>query len=123
MILTPPLPAPIAPITPIANGLTTTPTTTPRSPAYIPRFPPALPPRASLLRAPPLTPVAVQIPGYLEKAQLLKAEGIDEVIVFCVNDAAVMKAWSEQQGVSGDDSIITMMGDPASEVTQVHGTW
>jgi hypothetical protein len=32
-----------------------------------------------------------------------------------------MKAWSEQQGVSGDDSIITMMGDPASEVTQVHG--
>ena len=29
-----------------------------------------------------------------------------------------MKAWSEQQGVSGDDSIITMMGDPASEVTQ-----
>jgi len=41
--------------------------------------------------------------------------GIDEVLVYCVNDGAVMKAWAEDQGV--EDSMITFMGDPAGAFT------
>lgn len=45
----------------------------------------------------------------------LKAAGVDEVVVYCVNDPAVMQAWSEDLGVKG---IVTMMGDPAAEFTK-----
>ena len=45
----------------------------------------------------------------------LKAAGVDEVVIYCVNDPAVMQAWSEDQGVKG---IVTMMGDPAAEFTK-----
>jgi len=55
------------------------------------------------------------VPGYLEQQDALKAAGVDEVIVYCVNDSAVMQAWAEDQGVEG--SFITMMGDPARELT------
>jgi len=58
----------------------------------------------------------VQIPGYLEKQDALKAAGIDEVLVYCVNDGAVMQAWAKDQGVEG--SLITFMGDPTSTVTK-----
>ena len=34
---------------------------------------------------------ATQVPGYLEKQEDLKAAGIEEVIVYCVNDPAVSK--------------------------------
>ena len=30
-----------------------------------------------------------QVPGYLEKEEELKAAGVEEVIVYCVNDPAV----------------------------------
>ena len=43
--------------------------------------------------------------------------GIDEVIIYCVNDGAVMSAWGESQGVS-EDSILKLMGDPTSSVTK-----
>jgi len=58
----------------------------------------------------------VQIPGYLEKVDDLKAAGVDEVIVFCVNDGAVMKAWQDDQKVP-DNSLLTFMGDPSSDLT------
>ena len=32
-----------------------------------------------------------QVPGYLEQQEALKAAGIEEVIVYCVNDPAVSK--------------------------------
>jgi len=41
------------------------------------------------------------------------------VLVYCVNDGAVMTAWAEDQGVEG--SIITFLGDPRSEVTEALG--
>ena len=47
----------------------------------------------------------------------LKAAGVDEIIVYCVNDAAVMKAWAADQGVTGS-KIIKFMGDPAGELTE-----
>ena len=62
----------------------------------------------------------MQVPGYLEHSDALKAVGITEVIVFCVNDGAVMQAWAKDQGV-GEDSIVTMMGDPYGEVTKLLG--
>jgi peroxiredoxin len=46
----------------------------------------------------------------------LKAAGIDEVIVYCVNDGAVMSAWAEDQGVDKSD-FITLMGDPTGALT------
>ena len=55
------------------------------------------------------------MPGYLEQQDALKEAGIDEVLVYCVNDGAVMKAWAEDQGV--EDSMITFMGDPAGAFT------
>lgn len=57
------------------------------------------------------------MPGYLASEDALKNElNIDEVLIYCVNDGAVMKAWSENQGVP-DTSIIKLMGDPYGEVT------
>lgn len=61
----------------------------------------------------------MQIPGYLSKQAELKAKGVDEVIVYCVNDGAVMDAWAQDQGVAG--SMITFMADTRSELTQELG--
>jgi len=47
----------------------------------------------------------------------LKEVGVDEVIIYCVNDAAVMGAWSKDQGVT-DSDFINLMGDPTSAVTE-----
>ena len=41
----------------------------------------------------------MQVPGYLENVDALKKAGVDEVIVFCVNDGAVMDAWATDQKV------------------------
>lgn len=46
----------------------------------------------------------------------LKKAGIHEVIVFCVNDGAVMKAWAENQNIP-EGGLITFMGDPSSDLT------
>jgi len=59
------------------------------------------------------------VPGYLEKQDALKAKGIDEVIVYAVNDGAVMEAWAKDQGVAG--SMITFLADPKSELTEALG--
>lgn len=59
------------------------------------------------------------MPGYLSEEDELKAKGISDVIVFCVNDGAVMTAWAKDQGV--EDSIITFLGDPRSELTKALG--
>jgi len=41
------------------------------------------------------------------------------VIVFCVNDGAVMAAWEKEMGAVG--SIMSMYGDPSSAVTKALG--
>lgn len=61
----------------------------------------------------------MQVPGYLENQEKLKAAGIDEVIVYCVNDGAVMQAWAKDQGV--ENSMITFMGDPHAALTNALG--
>lgn len=57
------------------------------------------------------------MPGYLENADTLKAVGVQEVIVYCVNDGAVMTAWAKDQGVDKSD-LVTMMGDPTGDLTR-----
>lgn len=56
----------------------------------------------------------------MEESDALKAIGIDEVIIYCVNDGAVMKAWASDQGVDKSD-LLTMMGDPNGSVTKALG--
>jgi len=59
------------------------------------------------------------VPGYLAKEAELKAKGVSDVLVYCVNDGAVMTGWAADQGVEG--SIITFLGDPRSELTSALG--
>jgi len=59
------------------------------------------------------------VPGYLAKEAELKAKGVSDVLVFCVNDGAVMTAWAKDQGIEG--SIVTFLGDPRSELTKELG--
>jgi len=63
------------------------------------------------------------VPGYLAAEDKLKAAGIDEVIVVCINDAAVMDAWADDQkvGRDGKGSIINMLGDPHGALTDALG--
>jgi 2-Cys peroxiredoxin 5 len=58
---------------------------------------------------------STQVPGYLEQQDALKEAGVEEVLIYCVNDGAVMNAWAEDQRIKG---IVKMMGDPACEFTK-----
>lgn len=56
------------------------------------------------------------MPGYLAKQAELKEKGVDEVLVYCVNDGAVMEGWAKDQGVAG--SMITFLADTRGEMTK-----
>lgn len=56
------------------------------------------------------------MPGYLAKQSELKCKDVDAVLVFCVNDSAVMEAWGKDQGIAG--SMITFLADPHSELAK-----
>jgi len=60
-----------------------------------------------------------QVPGYLAKEAELKAKGVDEVLVYCVNDGAVMKAWAKDQKIEG--SIIRFLADTRCQLTRKLG--
>ena len=51
---------------------------------------------------------AKHLPGFVEKADALKAKGIDEIACTAVNDAFVMTAWGKASGVAGN---VTMLAD------------
>jgi len=59
------------------------------------------------------------VPGYLARQAELKAKGVSDVLVYCVNDGAVMTAWAQKQGVEG--SMVTCLGDPRRELTDALG--
>ena len=62
------------------------------------------------------------MPGYLDEEKTLRSLGIDEVIIYCVNDGAVMDAWAENQGVDQSSAgLLTMMGDPSGSLTRSLG--
>lgn len=41
------------------------------------------------------------LPGFVEKAEDLKAKGVQEVACISVNDAFVMAAWGKEHGADG----------------------
>ena len=60
---------------------------------------------------------ARHLPSYVDKAQDLKSQGIDEIACISVNDPFVMGAWGKADG--SDD--ITMLADGNSEFSDAVG--
>ena len=60
---------------------------------------------------------AKHLPGFVEKAEELKAKGVDEIVATSVNDAFVMGAWKQSAG--SDD--ITMLADGNGEFAKETG--
>lgn len=61
---------------------------------------------------------AKHVPGYVEKADALRAAGIDEIWCVSVNDAFVMGAWGRDQKTGGK---VRMMADGSATFTQATG--
>jgi len=51
---------------------------------------------------------AKHLPGFIEKAEALKAKGVDEIACTAVNDPFVMGAWGKSAGADGK---VTMLAD------------
>jgi peroxiredoxin len=60
---------------------------------------------------------ARHLPGFVEKADALKAKGIDEIACTAVNDAFVMGAW----GTAGGADAVTMLADGNAEFVKALG--
>ncbi len=60
---------------------------------------------------------AKHLPGFVDKAEELKAKGVDEIVGTAVNDAFVMGAWNDAAG-SGD---ITMLADGNADFAEAVG--
>ncbi len=60
---------------------------------------------------------ARHLPGFVEKADALKAKGVDEIAFTSVNDAFVMGAW----GKASDAGDITMLADGNAEFAKAVG--
>ena len=61
---------------------------------------------------------AKHLPGFVAKADELKAKGIDQIVCMSVNDAFVMGAWAKDQGA--DDKVL-LVGDGSAEFTKAAG--
>ncbi|MCR5877450.1 peroxiredoxin [Phenylobacterium sp. J367] len=61
---------------------------------------------------------AKHLPGFKQLAGDLKGKGVDTIACVSVNDAFVMRAWSEDQAV-GDD--IVMLADGGGDFTRALG--
>lgn len=66
------------------------------------------------------TPTCAQkhLPGYVAKANDIKAQGIDEIVCLSVNDPFVMQHWGEVAGAAGK---VTMMPDGNGAFTREIG--
>jgi peroxiredoxin len=61
---------------------------------------------------------ARHLPGFVEKAEQLRAKGVDEVACTAVNDAFVLGAWSESAGAEGK---VTMLADGNGDFAEAVG--
>lgn len=61
---------------------------------------------------------AKHLPGFVEKADAMKAKGVDEIACLAVNDAFVMGAWGKANGCAGK---VTMLADGNAEFTKALG--
>ena len=62
---------------------------------------------------------AKHAPGYLVNFDKFKAKGVDEIWCIAVNDAFVMGAWADSQGIGKDE--IVMLGDGNGDLTRQLG--
>ncbi len=61
---------------------------------------------------------ARHLPGFVDKADELKAKGIDEIACTAVNDAFVMGAWAKAGGADGK---VTMLADGNGDFVRALG--
>jgi len=62
------------------------------------------------------------VPSYLENQDKLKEAGIDKVLIYCVNDPAVMGAWAKDQGVDDwGEGLVNFFADASSGFTAACG--
>ena len=61
---------------------------------------------------------AKHLPGFVGKAEEIKAKGVDTIACMSVNDAFVMGAWGKDQG-AGDK--VLMLADGSAELTKAMG--
>lgn len=55
------------------------------------------------------------LPGYVERADSMKAAGVNEIVCVSVNDPFVMSAWGKQHNTGGK---VRMLADPAAVFTK-----
>jgi len=60
---------------------------------------------------------AKHLPGFVDKADELKAKGIDEIVCTAVNDAFVMGAWK----MASDAKDVTMLADGSGDLAEALG--
>ena len=65
------------------------------------------------------TCTTAHVPSFIRTREKLAAKGVDEVICVSVNDAFVMKAWSDSTGAGAGG--VTMLADAGSEFTKAIG--
>lgn len=58
------------------------------------------------------------LPGFVVRAEDLKAKGVETIACVAVNDAFVMGAWADAQGIDGQ---VTMLADGNAELTAAMG--
>ena len=58
------------------------------------------------------------LPGFIEKADEIRAKGVDDIICMSVNDAFVMDAWGKERGV-GDK--VRMIADGNGDLAKALG--
>jgi glutaredoxin/glutathione-dependent peroxiredoxin len=58
---------------------------------------------------------ARHLPGFVERADELKAKGVDEIACTAVNDAFVLQAWKDSAGAEGK---VTMLADGNGDFAQ-----
>ncbi len=62
---------------------------------------------------------AKHLPGFIQNADALKSKGVDTIACISVNDAFVMGAWADSQGIGKDE--IVMLGDGNGDLTRQLG--
>ena len=60
---------------------------------------------------------AKHLPGFVEKADELKAKGVEEIVCTSVNDPSVLGAWSKQSQAEG----VTMLADGNGDFAEALG--
>ncbi|MDB5699781.1 MAG: peroxiredoxin [Alphaproteobacteria bacterium] len=61
---------------------------------------------------------ARHLPGFVDKADALKAKGVDEIACTAVNDAFVLNAWSDSAGAKDK---VTMLADGNGDFAKAVG--